>query len=72
MNKILLLLPVLACSVGMGLMMCFMAKGMRGKEDMPRTAASPAELRAEQARLADEIARLEQVRTQRSQEPVVS
>lgn len=51
-------LALLACPVGMGLMMWFMARGSReGKRD-----ASPGsidDLRAEQARLAAQIERLE-------------
>ena len=57
-------LALLACPVGMGLMMVFMARGMRGKKDSappePDRKERPlAELKAEQARLASRIEVLE-------------
>jgi hypothetical protein len=52
-------LLLLACPVGMGLMMWFMAKSMRGSNDAPRSASSLADLRREQERLDAEIQRLE-------------
>jgi hypothetical protein len=54
-------LAVLACPVGMGAMMWFMAKGMRGKDAKTRDhdTASVEELRAEHRRLGAEIERLE-------------
>lgn len=57
----LYLLAVLACPVGMGLMMWFMFKGMKaGKRgDAP---VSLAALKAEQARLSDSILALERDR----------
>jgi hypothetical protein len=60
METVLLSLAVLACPVGMGLMMWFMAKGMRSgsgqrREDSP----SLDELQAEHRRLGAEIERLE-------------
>lgn len=51
-------LVLLACPVGMGLMMWFMARGMGDR----KTDAKPSsidDLRAEQARLAAQIERLE-------------
>jgi Protein of unknown function (DUF2933) len=62
-------LIALACPISMGLMMVFMAKGMGGskKEPSEREAAREVEsLRAEQARLAAEVERLE---GERSREP---
>src|SRR6266446_5972526 len=62
----LYLLAVLACPIGMGLMMMFMGKGMMGGKTRDRSAPemqdeqqSLAALKAEQARLAEKIATLE-------------
>ena len=52
-------LLLLACPVGMGLMMWFMAKSMRGSGGVPRSDGSLADLRREQERLDAEIQRLE-------------
>lgn len=54
-------LALLACPIGMGLMMFLMGKGMMGgkKEEKPDNA-SIAQLREEQQRLAAEVERLEQ------------
>ncbi len=61
----LLLLAVLACPIGMGLMMVFMGRGMmggmkqkNGDESETRRSAL-AEMKAEQARLAEKIEALE-------------
>lgn len=53
-------LALLACPIGMGLMMFFMGKGMMGgkKEEEPDNA-SVAQLREEQQRLTAEVERLE-------------
>ena len=61
METAVLALVALACPMGMGVMMWFMAKGMR-RTSAPARAESTAnveDLRAEQARLAAEIERLE-------------
>lgn len=54
----LLALAFLACPVGMGLMMWFMAKGMRRGDD-PARRGPVGDLRAEHERLGREIARRE-------------
>lgn len=51
--EVLVAVAVLACPVGMGLMMWFMAKGMGGERRRP--AASPEDLRSEHERLGREI-----------------
>jgi hypothetical protein len=57
-------LALLACPVGMGAMMFFMmrtgAKHQQEAKDEAGDARSLAELKAEHARLADEIERLDQ------------
>lgn len=67
MEGTLLSLAVLACPVGMGLMMWFMGKG-KGKDQAAHNGSSRdslesrdslADLRAEHARLGADIARLE-------------
>ena len=61
----LLVLALLACPIGMGLMMLFMGRGMMGgmKHDEGRQSEaegnSLAEMKAEQARLAEKIEALE-------------
>jgi hypothetical protein len=70
MEGALLTLAVLACPVGMGLMMWFMGKGMRGKSDRP-PAADLDDLRTEHERLGDEIRRLEEVDARDSEPRVV-
>lgn len=64
----LLPLAVLACPLGMVLMMVFMAKGMGGgKKDAQQADPSEVEtLRAEQQRLAAEVERLERERSRDS------
>ena len=70
----LLLLAVLACPVGMGVMMLFMGKGMMGgkKTVEPRDdIGSLADMKAEQARLAEKISALEERQTpEREPDPV--
>lgn len=70
----LLLLAVLACPVGMGVMMLFMGKGMMGgkKKTQPgNDSGSLADMKAEQARLAEKISALEERQTpEREPDPV--
>ena len=70
----LVLLAVLACPVGMGVMMLFMGKGMMGgkKTAEPRDdIGSLADMKAEQARLAEKISALEERQTsEREPDPV--
>ena len=60
MENLLPGLAVLACPVGMGLMMWFMAKGMRRPDSSGHSPRSLDELRAQQRRVDAEIARREQ------------
>ena len=60
MENLLPSLALLACPVGMGLMMWFMAKGMRRPDSSQHSPRSLAELRAEQRRVDAEIERREQ------------
>ena len=68
----LLFLAVLACPIGMGLMMLFMGRGMKGgmkqseRREGDPDATSLAEMKAEQARLAEKIEALEGERSQPS------
>jgi hypothetical protein len=59
MEGILIGLAALACPVGMGVMMWFMARGMRPKEERPTMPPSLDALREEHRRLGDEIERLQ-------------
>lgn len=52
-------LALLACPIGMALMMLFMSKGMRGGKKEKQDTASVEQLQAEQQRLAAEVERLE-------------
>ncbi len=58
MESVLLSVAVLACPVGMGAMMWFMARGMKSKKEEP-SPASVETLREEHRRLGDEIERVE-------------
>lgn len=62
MQNVLFGVAALACPIGMGVMMWFMAKGMRSK-DAPATGGSPAAdvdmLREEHRRLGEQIDRLD-------------
>jgi hypothetical protein len=53
MENVLPALALLSCPVGMGLMMWFMAKGMRN--DRPSRGTSLEDLRAESRRLSAEL-----------------
>jgi len=61
----LLFLALLACPIGMGLMMVFMGRGMMGgmkkkESQQDESGGSPlAEMKAEQARLTEKIEALE-------------
>ena len=59
METVLLGAAALACPIGMGLMMLFMAKGMRRKDHATEGPAELDDLRAEHGRLGEEIARRE-------------
>ena len=66
MEGALLMLALLACPVGMGLMMWFMARGMKKPEAATakdHDDPSLAELKAEQAQLNEAIDRLERDRS---------
>jgi hypothetical protein len=59
MEAVLIALAALACPVGMGLMMWFMARGMRPKIEETVTPPSLETLREEHRRLGGEIERLQ-------------
>ncbi len=61
MESILFAFALLACPVGMGLMMWFMAKGMRKEPtpQPPRVGTGIEDLREEYRRLGAEIERLD-------------
>lgn len=50
---------MLACPIGMGLMMWMMAKGMMGGKKEDGVSGEVEQLRAEQERLSTEVERLE-------------
>lgn len=64
--ELLYILALLACPVGMGAMMWIMSKGMmgankpNGTEDPQAQSDSVEDLRKQQQKLADDIARLEE------------
>jgi hypothetical protein len=58
-ESVLLALALLACPVGMGAMMWFMAKGLRQDAQGSHGEASIEEMRAEHRRLGQEIEQLE-------------
>jgi hypothetical protein len=59
MESVLLSLAVLACPIGMGAMMWFMARGMGRNREQATTSPSLDTLREEHRRHASEIERLE-------------
>lgn len=65
MENVLLPLALLACPVGMGLMMWFMSRGNR-RPDGPAPASTVEDLHAEHARLQAEIDRRESASTDAS------
>jgi hypothetical protein len=65
MESVLPALALLACPVGMGLMMWVMSRGMPGRDREEHRSVD--QLRAEQERLSREIARLEQDQQPRPQ-----
>ena len=61
MDNALVVLPLLACPIGMGLCMWLMARGMRRRSSEAPSDVPPSieQLREEQRRLESEIDRLE-------------
>ena len=73
MESTLILLAVLACPVGMGLMMWFMSRGSKRDDAAAgESAASVEQLRAEQARLGHEIERRDSAHADAGREPARS
>lgn len=64
MESALLVAALLACPIGMGLMMWWMGRGT--KREQPASADDVGTLRAEQARLTAEIDQLESERAART------
>lgn len=62
MGNVLPSLALLACPIGMGLMMWFMSKGRRDREESSQSSLD--ELRAEHRRLGAELERAEQRQSQ--------
>lgn len=70
MQNLLPFLALLACPLGMGLMMFFMGKGMMGGQPKQPPATSGLEdLRAEHDRLGNEIEQLENIDRERVTAP---
>ncbi len=65
MESLLIGVAALACPVGMGAMMWFMAKGVRRDEPDPEVPVAPPleQLREEHQRLGEQIERLQGDRT---------
>jgi len=62
METIVIAAAALACPVGMGAMMWFMAKGMRKEKASAEPPKDATDLRVEHARLGAQIERLERGR----------
>ena len=71
MREVLLGLAVLACPIGMGLMMLFMGRGTFGgskrRESAPDTSGDLASLKSEAARLDARIEEIEAARVARAE-----
>jgi hypothetical protein len=69
MESVVLSFAVLACPLGMGAMMWFMARGMGRGREKNATPASLETLREENLRLGSQIERLEHDRTTTATRP---